>query len=83
MEYFGKRKSILCSRDSLRRIITWAGPTMVDGKCLECGAPYLDCSPRIVEHTPDCKGDERYRIIAGLIYEAALQSWWRRFLFWT
>ncbi len=83
-----ERKNVRCSRRMLWQIVKLAQPAMVDGKCAECGMPWLNCSPQVVQHDLFCKGAERAGQIYDLIAEVTRRRpWWyrlwRRLFFWV
>jgi len=69
----GKKKSVKIDRQTAYRIAMISepeisGPTHDTGSCLDCGGPaYLNCSPRIINHAPNCRGLDRANRIAAIL----------------
>lgn len=82
---FGNRKNIRCSTRMLWQVVDLAQPVMVNGKCAECGGPWSDSSPQVVQHDLFCRGVDRANKIAKLISQQAARrrSWWQRLIFWV
>ena len=63
----GKKKAVKIDRQTASRIELIARPELGTDACLDCGGPYLQCSPRIVNHLPNCRGLDRANRIAAIL----------------